>query len=79
MQREPITIAEAAERLDKPEPLVRCWASRYRGRRLLKVGKTVYYDWLDLCTIGRQIHIGQKVPPSPEERDELRAALKPAA
>jgi hypothetical protein len=78
-EREPITIAGAAVRLRKPEPLVRCWASRYQARRLIKLGKTAWYDWLDLATIARQLRLGQKVPPTPEARDELRASLKPAA
>jgi len=74
-EREPITIADAAARLRKAEPLVRCWASRYHARKLIKLGKTAYYDWLDLATIGRQIHVGEKVPATPEERDEIRASV----
>ncbi|WP_068922181.1 helix-turn-helix domain-containing protein [Planobispora rosea] len=76
---ERITIADAAKRLGKPEPTVRVWASRYRARRLLKYGKTAWYDWLDLATIHRQIHLGLPVPATPEERDELRASLRSAA
>lgn len=73
--RQPITIAEAAKRLGKPEPTVRVWASRHHARRLRKVGKTAYYDWCDLSVIGRCLHLGEKVPATPEERDELRAQV----
>jgi hypothetical protein len=79
MRREPVTIAEAAARLAKPERTVRTWASRYHGRRLLKPGKTAWYDWHDLKTIARQLHLGLPVPATPEERDELRAAVSRAA
>lgn len=74
-EREPITIADAATRLRKPEPLVRCWAARYHARKLIKLGKTAYYDWLDLATIGRQLHVGEKVPATADERDSLRATV----
>ncbi|MBG0828538.1 hypothetical protein HS041_12240 [Planomonospora sp. ID67723] len=76
---ERITIADAAKRLRKPEPTVRVWASRYRARRLLKYGKTAWYDWNDLATIARCLHLGDPVPATPEARDELRASLRPAA
>lgn len=82
MQREPVTIAEAAERLGKPERTVRTWASRYRALRLFRpgsVGRTAQYDWFDLSTIGRCIHLGEPVPATTEERDALRAALFVAA
>lgn len=74
---ERITIAEAARRLGKPEPTVRVWASRHRARRIVKLGKTAWYDWNDLSVIGRCKHLGEKVPPTPEERAEMRR--RPAA
>lgn len=76
---ERVTIAEAAERLGRPEPTVRVWASRHHARKLLKLGKTAWYDWRDIATIARQLHLGLAVPATPEERDELRAALSIAA
>lgn len=82
MQKEPITIAEAAKRLGRPERTVRTWASRYRARRLLMIGRVgshAWYDWHDLKTIARQLNLGEPVPATPEERDELRAALSAAA
>ncbi|MGI5274738.1 hypothetical protein ACQEUU_37275 [Nonomuraea sp. CA-218870] len=72
MRYEPITIDEAAERLDRLPRTVRTWASRYRARHLRKVGKTSYYDWLDLATIARHLHVGESVPPTPEARDAMR-------
>ena len=82
MRREPITIADAAVRLGRQERTVRTWASRYRARRLVesrKVGKTAWYDWHDLSTIGRCLRLGEPVPATADERDELRAALFAAA
>ncbi|MER5420354.1 hypothetical protein [Streptosporangium roseum] len=75
---ERITIADAAARLRKPEATVRVWASRHHARKLLKLGKTAWYDWRDLATIDRQLRLGLKVPPTPEERDEIRASLRAA-
>jgi hypothetical protein len=77
MQEKPerITIADAARRLGKPEPTVRVWASRHHARLIVKLGKTAWYDWRDLSTIGRCLRLGEKVPATPEERDELRASL----
>lgn len=76
---ERITIADAARRLGRPEPTVRVWASRHHARKLLKLGKTAWYDWLDLATIGRCLHLGEPVPATPELRDELRESLRSAA
>jgi hypothetical protein len=78
---EPVTIAEAAARLSRLERTVRTWASRYHARKLPKrlTGRTAYYDWHDLKTIARQIHCGEPVPGTPEERDAIRAAFSPAA
>jgi hypothetical protein len=78
-KRDPATIAEAAERLRHPEPTVRVWASRHRARRLLKVGKTVWYDYVDLATIEGCLHRGVRVPKTPEARDLLRASYLTAA
>lgn len=79
VQREPVTIDQAAQRLDRLPRTVRTWASRYHARLLVKIGTASYYDWLDLATISRCLHLGEKVPATPEARDELREALKPAA
>jgi hypothetical protein len=70
---ERITIAQAAARLGQPEPTVRVWASRHHARKLLKLGKTAWYDWLDIATIARCLHRGERVPATPEERDKIRA------
>lgn len=81
-KREPVTIAEAAQRLDKVERTVRTWASRYHARKLLKpgrVGRTAYYDWHDLATIARQIYLGEPVPATPEERDVIRRRIRAGA
>ena len=77
--REPITISDAAARLRRPERTVRTWASRYQARKLLRPGKTAWYDWHDLKTIERQIRLGEPVPATPQARDELRASYAAAA
>lgn len=79
VEREPVTIDQAAQRLGRLPRTVRTWASRYHARFLVKVGKTSYYDWRDLATIARQIRRGEPVPATPELRDELRASLCVAA
>ncbi|WP_326642932.1 hypothetical protein OG884_05920 [Streptosporangium sp. NBC_01755] len=77
---EPITIREAAVRLNRPEPTVRVWASRHHARRIpFRPGKTAWYDWNDLKTIARQLTLGLPVPKSPEERDEIRLAVRAGA
>jgi len=77
---EPVTIAQAAERLGRLERTVRTWASRYHARKApFKAGKTAWYDWHDLKTIARQIRVGEAVPATPEERDELRARRRATA
>ena len=74
--REPVTIAQAAERLGKPEPTVRVWASRHHALKLRKLGKTAWYDWHDLKTIVRQLNLGLPVPRTPEERDRIREQVR---
>lgn len=78
-ERVPVTIAQAADKLSKPERTVRTWASRYRARKLWKIGKTVYYDWHDLKTIARQLYLGEQVPETPEGRDDVRAGVRATA
>lgn len=76
---EPVTVDIAARRLGKQPGTIRSWATRYAARKHgTYKGRTVY-DWHDLSTIGRYIHLGEPVPDTPELRDELRASLKPAA
>lgn len=77
--RDPVTIAQAAERLHKPEPIVRVWASRHHARKLAKTGKTVWYDFNDLSTIEAFLYRGERVPKTPEQRDEHRLQLANAA
>ncbi|MFD8558958.1 hypothetical protein ACWDOR_45695 [Streptosporangium canum] len=36
-------------------------------------GKTARYGWRDLAMIARRLHLGDPVPATPEERDEIRA------
>jgi hypothetical protein len=76
---EPITAVMAATRLACRPVTIRTWARRYAARKQgVYKGQTVY-DWHDLKTIDRCIDRGEKVPATPELRDELRASLSPAA
>jgi hypothetical protein len=68
---DPITANQGAERLKVPPSRIYVWAHRYNARKVRR-GRTVYYDWHDLKTIARYIRVGESVPPTPEERDELR-------
>ncbi|MET8386942.1 hypothetical protein ABZV14_28490 [Streptosporangium canum] len=61
---ERITIADAAARPHKPEATVRVRASRHPARKLLKRGKTAWYDWRDLATIVRRLHLGDPASPA---------------
>lgn len=78
-RREPVTIAEAAQRLHKPQPIIRVWASRHSARKLAKTGKTVWYDFADLATIEAFLYRRERVPQTPELRDAYRAELRNAA
>lgn len=78
-RRDPVTIAQAAQRLRKPEPSVRVWASRHQARKLAKTGKTVWYDFNDLATIEAFLYRRERVPATPELRDAYRARLRVAA
>lgn len=75
---EPVTAAEAAQRLRVPVGRVYVWVNRYNARKT-RLGKTAWYDWHDLKTIARQLHVGEPVPKTPQERDEIRARFARAA
>ena len=78
--RDPVTIAQAAQRLDRPEATLRVWASRHHARKIpFKPGKTAWYDYNDLAAIDGYLYRGERVPPTPEERDGLRAQRRAAA
>ncbi|MEU8199533.1 MerR family transcriptional regulator [Microbispora amethystogenes] len=72
MAAEPLTASQVANRLRVPVSRVYVWAHRYQARKARR-GRTVYYDWHDLKTIERCIRLGQPVPETPQERDQLRA------
>ncbi|MBF8186341.1 hypothetical protein ITP53_11385 [Nonomuraea sp. K274] len=71
---EPITLADAAERLDVNRSTLGVWAHRYRARRLLRTGRSAYYDFWDLAAIELCLRTGRRVPTTAHERDELRQA-----
>ena len=70
-QPEPVTAKQAADRLDKAPSTIRCWVGRYGARQLKKVGRVVYYDYLDLTVIDRELKHGHTVPPTWQERAEI--------
>jgi hypothetical protein len=75
----PVTARLAAERLGREPCTIRKWASRYRARVLGRAGRETVYDYADLALIEWCIWAGCPVPPTVEERDELRAARRAAA
>jgi hypothetical protein len=70
---DPVTATEAAERLDRAPSTVRCWAFRFNARKLGRHGRSVYYDFLDLAVIERELSHGHPVPATPEERAVIRS------
>lgn len=72
-QTEAVTAVEAARMLDRQPSSIRCWATRYGARQLGKIGKAVYYDFMDLAVIERELAHGCKVPPTVEERAAIRS------
>lgn len=69
---EPITLADAARRLDVGRSTIGVWAHRYQARRLLRRGRLALYDFWDLAAIELCLRTGQRVPPTPAARDALR-------
>lgn len=72
-QTEPVTAKQAGDRLEKAAATIRCWVGRYGARQLKKVGKVVYYDYLDLTVIDRELKHGHTVPRTWQERAEIAA------
>jgi hypothetical protein len=67
-----VTADEAADRLGRAPSTVRCWAFRFNARKLGRQGRKVYYDFLDLAVIDRELSHGHPVPATPEERAAVR-------
>ncbi|MFI7630252.1 hypothetical protein [Microbispora rosea] len=76
---EPATAARAGARLKRTSATIRKWSERYDARQLGRVGRQVIYDYRDLATIDGCMHRGEPVPPTPEERDRLRAKRRATA
>jgi len=68
----PMTATAAAEALGRAPGTIYSWATRYRVRKWRQDGRTLF-DYRDLATIDGCIYRGVPVPPTPEERDRLRA------
>ncbi|WP_433443714.1 hypothetical protein [Nonomuraea sp. CA-141351] len=75
----PATAKQAAAHLDREPGTIRQWAFRYSARVLGRAGREVVYDFADLATIEGCIWRGDPVPPTAEDRDELRNQLARAA
>jgi len=82
---EPVTAAQAGNRLGKAPATIRYWAIRYNARQFKRVSRAMYYDMHDLAVIEREIRHGHPVPKTPEgraaisQRCPLRAAERLAA
>lgn len=75
---DPISIDDASARLHRPPALIRKWISRYQVRKLATIGGRLYCDYADLATIDGCLHRGERVPATPEARDEHREQLRAA-
>ncbi|HEY9440144.1 MAG TPA: hypothetical protein VIS29_16165 [Streptomyces sp.] len=73
---EPVTLADAAERLARPWSTIRDWPARYKARKVGQVGRRVYYDYGDLSAIDALKNLGLKILSTPAERDEWRAGTR---
>jgi hypothetical protein len=76
----PVTVTQAAEKLEKASSTIRCWARRYDARKLRKFERKVVYDYGDLSVIEREIRHGHPVPATWQERAAiaLRCPLREA-
>lgn len=72
MDRNPVTIDVAADKLNVPINRIRVWGTRYKARKARWNG-VVYWDLNDLSTIDAFLFRGEKVPETPEARDAHRA------
>lgn len=70
-----IPLHEAAKLLQRSESTLRVWGTRYNARRVRVLGR-VHWDYRDLATIDGCMRRGERVPATPEERDQLRAELR---
>lgn len=70
-----IPLHEAAQLLHRSESTLRVWGTRYNARRVRVLGR-VHWDYRDLATIDGCMRRGERVPATPEERDQLRAELR---
>ena len=70
-----ISLHEAAKLLQRSESTLRVWGTRYNARRVRVLGR-VHWDYRDLATIDGCMRRGERVPATPEERDQLRAELR---
>lgn len=66
---QPVTVYEAAPRLQCAPSTIHGWALRYKVEKIRPRGyRTVYYDYRDLAVIERELRHGHPVPATPEER-----------
>lgn len=58
----PVTVEEAARRLDVAKGTIYSWVTRYEATRVGTVGRRTYYDFNDLAAIDGAIAAGVPVP-----------------
>jgi len=69
---EPVTVYAAAERLGKAPSTIHWWAIHYGARKLGKVDRKTYFDYLDLMVIERELFHEHPIPATWQERAEIR-------
>lgn len=66
---QPISVYDAAPRLQCAPSTIHGWALRYNVKKFrLRGSRKVYYDYRDLAVIERELRHGRPVPVTPEER-----------
>lgn len=69
---EPVTAAQAAQRLERARGTIGAWVTRYQVLSVGTVNGTSYYDYVDLAIIEREIRLHRPVPDTWVARRELR-------
>ncbi|MFF4989646.1 hypothetical protein ACFY19_20805 [Streptosporangium saharense] len=69
---DPVSLDDAAVRLDVPRSTVGVWVHRYKVRRVGTVARRAFIDFWDLAAVEMCLRTGRTVPATPADRDALR-------
>jgi hypothetical protein len=69
---QPVTVYDAAPRLQCAPSTIHGWALRYNVEKLRhRDSRKTYYDYRDLAVIERELRHGHPIPKTPEGRAEI--------